>query len=213
MMPKVSLQFDGPVGMVEELLPAFVAGLAEVNADERIMLRLGGLLDELYTGLSGSSAAFSHVTFGAGADHIFPIRFSACAARDNVVEGKLAGGETFAAILAGVSVAGEDVPPIEFYLASGQAVVEEEADNAGDGDVEIYGRNPVAAIRLEIALEFADLAPGLEIVVGVCALLVRDDLCKLAKEQRKCPSGADNADGHIMLVQDKDITIQAGIKP
>jgi len=127
-----------------------------------------------------------------------------------VVEGKLSGGETFAAILAGVFVAGEDVAAIEFYLAAGQAVVEEEADNAGDGDVEIYGGNPVAAIRLEIALEFADLAPGAEIVVGVYALLVRDDLGKLAKEQRKCPFGADNADSHIVLVQDKNITIQAG---
>lgn len=128
-----------------------------------------------------------------------------------MVEGQFAGGETFAAILAAVSVAGEDVAAIEFYLAAGQAVVEEEADNAGDGDVEIYGRNPVAAIRLEIALEFADLAPGLETVVGVCALLVRDDLGKLAKEQRKCPSGADYADSHIVLVQDKNIAIQAGV--
>ena len=127
-----------------------------------------------------------------------------------MVEGKLAGGETLAAILAAVSVAGEDVPPIEFYLASGQAVVEEEADNAGDGDVEIYGRNPVLAIRLEIAFELAYLAPALEIVVCISTLLKRDYLGKLAKEQRKCPSGADNADSHIVLVQDKNITVQAG---
>ena len=129
-----------------------------------------------------------------------------------MVEGKLAGRETPATILAGVSVAGEDVPPIEFYLASGQAVVEEEADNAGDGDVEIYGRNPVLAIRLEITFELAYLAPALEIVVCINTLLKRDDLGKLAKEQRKCPSGADNADSHIMLIQDKDITVQAGFK-
>jgi hypothetical protein len=129
-----------------------------------------------------------------------------------VVEGKLSGGETFAAILAGVFVAGEDVAAIEFYLASGQAVVEEEADNAGDGDVEIYGRNPVLAIRLEITFELAYLAPVLEIVVCINTLLKRDDLSKLAKEQRKCPSGADYANSHIVLVQDKDITVQAGFK-
>lgn len=127
-----------------------------------------------------------------------------------MVEGKFAGGETFATILAGVSVAGEDVPPIEFYLAAGQAVVEQEADNAGDSDVEIYGRNPVLAIQLEITLEFADIAPALEIVVCISTLLKRDYLGKLAKEQRKCPSGADYADSHIMLVQDKNITVQAG---
>ena len=59
--------------MVEELLPATVAGLAEVDADERIVLRLGGFLDEGESSLLRSSATFSHVTFGAGADHIFPI--------------------------------------------------------------------------------------------------------------------------------------------
>ena len=58
--------------MVEELLPAFVSGLAEVDADKRIMLRLGGLLDKGKAGLLWSSAAFSHVAFGAGTDHIFP---------------------------------------------------------------------------------------------------------------------------------------------
>lgn len=194
------------------MLPAFVSGLAEVNADERIVLRLGGFLDKSHSSLFGRAAAFSHVTFGAGTDHIFPIRFSAGTFRDNVVKGKLGGGETFAAILAGVFVAGKDVAAIEFDLAAGQAVVEEEADNAGDGDVEIHGGNPVAAIRLEIALEFADLAPGVEIVVGVYALLVRDDLGKLATEQGKGPSCPDNADSHIVLVQDKNAAIQARVR-
>ena len=82
-----------------------------------------------------------------------------------MVEREFAGRETPATILTGVFVAGEDVPPIEFYLVSWQTVVEQQADNPRDGDVEIYGRNPVAAIRLEIALEFAYLAPVLEIVV------------------------------------------------
>jgi len=58
--------------VVEELLPAFVAGLAEVNADERIVLRFGGLLDKSEASLFGRAAAFSHVAFGAGADHISP---------------------------------------------------------------------------------------------------------------------------------------------
>jgi len=128
-----------------------------------------------------------------------------------VVERQFAGWETFAAILAAVSVAGEDVPPIEFYLASRQTVVEQQADNPRDGDVEIYGRDPVAAVRLEVALEFAYIAPTLEIVVGVCALLERDDLGKLSKEQRERPFGADYADSHIVLVQDKNIAVQAGI--
>ena len=129
-----------------------------------------------------------------------------------MVEGQLSGGETPAAILAGVFVAGVDVAAIEFDLGAGEAVVEEQADNAGDGDVEIHGGNPVVAIRLEIALEFADLAPRVEIVVGVSALLEGDDLGKLAAEQGKGASGADNADRHIVLVQDKNAAIKAGFR-
>jgi hypothetical protein len=59
--------------MIQELLPASVAGLAKMDADERIMLRLGGFLDKSESSLLGSSATFLHVTFGAGADHILPI--------------------------------------------------------------------------------------------------------------------------------------------
>ena len=73
MTPRGSLQLNRPVGVVEELLPASVARLAEVNVDERIVLRLGGIADEGESSLLWSSATFFHVAFGAGADHIFPI--------------------------------------------------------------------------------------------------------------------------------------------
>ena len=48
---RASLQLNRPVGVVEELLPASVAGLAEVNADERIVFGSGGFLDEGQSGL------------------------------------------------------------------------------------------------------------------------------------------------------------------
>ena len=58
--------------MVEELLPAVVALMSEVNVNERIALRLDGFLDKCHTGVFGGSAALFHIAFGAGADHIFP---------------------------------------------------------------------------------------------------------------------------------------------
>lgn len=58
--------------MVEELLPAFVSGLAEVNVHKRIVLRLGRLLDKGKACLFWGAAAFFHVAFGAGTDHICP---------------------------------------------------------------------------------------------------------------------------------------------
>jgi len=65
-------------------------------------------------------------------------------------------------------------------------------------------------IRLKTTPEFADFAPTFEIIVGIRSLFKRDDLCELAKQQRKGPSGTDYADSHIVLVEHKDITVQAG---
>jgi len=77
--------------------------------------------------------------------------------------------------------------------------------------MEIHRRDPIVSIRLEMTPELAHLAPALEIVVGISALLERDDLGKLAEEQRKGSSGPHDANSHIMLVQHKDITAQSGL--
>ena len=68
------------------------------------------------------------------------------------------------------------------------------------------------SVRLKLTPELAYLAPALEIIVGISALLERDNLGKLAKEQRKGSPGPYDADGHIMLVKDKNITIQTGFE-
>ncbi|GAI87138.1 unnamed protein product, partial [marine sediment metagenome] len=68
------------------------------------------------------------------------------------------------------------------------------------------------SVRLEITPELAHLTPALEVIVGISALLKRDDLGKVAKQQRKCPFGTHYADSHIMLVQDKHITVQPGFE-
>lgn len=117
--------------------------------DEGIALGLNGQLDKGHIGLSGGAASFPDVAICAGADDVFPGGFSADTAGDNVVEGEFAGGEFFAAILAGVSVAGEEVSAVEFDVVSWEAVVEEQPDDFGDGDVEINGRDPVVQLRFE----------------------------------------------------------------
>jgi len=66
------------------------------------------------------------------------------------------------------------------------------------------------AIGFKTAPEFAGFAPTFEIIVGIRSLFKSDDLCELAKQQRKGPSGADYADSHIVLVEHKDITVEAG---
>ena len=113
--------------------------------------------------------------------------------------------------MANVLVAGEDVAAVELYLVSRQAVVEQQPDYARHRDMEIYRRDPVVPVRLEIAPELADLAPAIEIVIGISALLERNDLGEISEQQGEGPSDADYVDRHIMPVEHKNVTVQAGL--
>ena len=125
--------------MVEELFPGSVSLVAEVDVYERVAFWLDGPLDEGHCGLLGRSASLLDVAIGTGANDVLPHGFSAHTPGDDVVERELTGGEAVSAILAFVLVAGEDVSTIEFYVGARQAVVEEQANDPRDGDVEIYG--------------------------------------------------------------------------
>ncbi len=72
--------------MVEELLPALVTLVAEMNVNERIVLWLDGFLDQLHPGVLWGSTAFFDVALGAGADNVFPDRFAAHTPGDYMVE-------------------------------------------------------------------------------------------------------------------------------
>ncbi len=58
--------------MVEELFPASVTLMAEVDVDEWIAFWPDGFLDEGQSGVFRGSAALFHIAVGAGADHICP---------------------------------------------------------------------------------------------------------------------------------------------
>ena len=79
-------EFDGPVGVVEELLPASVSVAAEVEVDECVSFWFYGACDEGHTGLLWGFAAFFDVAFCAGADDILPCGPAAHALWDYMVE-------------------------------------------------------------------------------------------------------------------------------
>lgn len=65
-------EFDGPVGVIEEGLPASVFVEAEAKGDNGVAFGLGGFVDEFHVGLVGCSATFFAVTFNAAADEVCP---------------------------------------------------------------------------------------------------------------------------------------------
>jgi hypothetical protein len=79
-------EFDRPIGVVEELLPAAITLMAQEDMKKRIMLRFYGLSEKRHTGLSGGSPGLFDITFCAGTDNISPNSFPSHTPRYNVVE-------------------------------------------------------------------------------------------------------------------------------
>ena len=97
--------------------------MSQVDVNERITLRLDGVLDELHIGLFGGAAAFSGVAPRTGANNICPNQFTAHTSGDNMIERKLTRTKMQTAILTEVAVAGENVPAIELHLVPRQTVI------------------------------------------------------------------------------------------
>jgi len=72
--------------VVEELFPASVSVVAEVDVDQGVVSGLDGLLDELHGGVLWGPAALLDVAGRAGTNNVFPDGFAAHTAGDNVVE-------------------------------------------------------------------------------------------------------------------------------
>ena len=121
-----------------------------------------------------------------------------------MVEREFGGRETSAAILAIVSVSCEDVSAIELYVVFWETVIKKKANDSWDSDVEIDGRNPVAGVGLEIMFEPADFAPVVEVVIVIRSFFEGDNFCELLVKKRKSAPGVDDANSHIIPVEDKN---------
>lgn len=89
-----------------------------------------GAQDQLHAHFLRRAAPFADVASDAGADDVFPTHFAAAAARQDVIEAELAGRKDFAAILAVVAVAGEQVATVEAERLPRHLVVRQQTDNA-----------------------------------------------------------------------------------
>src|SRR3954447_10205774 len=84
-------QLDGPVGVVEERLPALVFAVRELEAQGRAGAGPGRLPDQLHAGLARGATALADVAADAGADDVLPVGLAALPPRGHVVEAQFAG--------------------------------------------------------------------------------------------------------------------------
>src|SRR5262249_26959343 len=83
------LEFYAPVSVVEELLPARVPPLVQLEADDRVSARPLGNGDQRHMGLRRRAPALLDVALQARAHNIVPRALPALAARHNVVQRQL----------------------------------------------------------------------------------------------------------------------------
>ena len=111
------------------MLPRIVARLAELQVQHRTPLRTLRLVQQLQPGLRRRAVALAAVAGHARADNVFPRRFAAAIARNNVVEIEVLAVELDPAILAGVVVALEDIVPRELHFLFRHPIKEKQQDH------------------------------------------------------------------------------------
>ena len=98
-------KFDGPVGVVEELLPTAISVMAQMHVNHGIAFWSDGFCDEGYVGLFRSSAALLDVAPGTRTDDVFPDGLSSGTPWYHVVQRQFGSGELLSAVLANVIIA------------------------------------------------------------------------------------------------------------
>ena len=147
--------------------------------------------------------ALARVTRDARANHVFPCRRSSAVARHYVIEVEFAPIENFAAVLAGVLVALENVVARKLHFLLRETIEKEQHNHARDSDLPRDGRDHFVFWR-----GYRKIAPTFEIVRQKIAGFVRRDDVGMARiDQRE--SASRRADVHRLpqAIEHQNLTV------
>ena len=113
------------------MFPAVVLVQAEIDLHEWTPLRTLGFANEVQAGFLRRSVGLEGITLDAGADDILPTRRSAAVTRNYVVEVQVFAVACFAAILASVLIALENVMSGELNLLFREMIINQQQDDPG----------------------------------------------------------------------------------
>ncbi len=117
---------------------------------------------------------------------------------------------TTTAVLAAVVITQEHIAAAKLHGVCGNAVVVQQADDAGDLNNEVDRPDPVFVGRTIVnrITKLANFAPRVEIVGHVGAVFDVDNLRDLLTKEAECSSSRDNMHWHIHAVQDENTRVQ-----
>ena len=128
-----------------------------------------------------------------------------------MIEAQLKGRKVAAAVLAAIPVSGEDAATIQMEFLPGRPVEREQTDDPGNPKLEIHRPNPVLLRLLAIGTQLADLAPGLEIMIGKPSFFKVDYLDQIAEQQPERPADVDHVDGHVEPIEHQHAGLQGPV--
>jgi hypothetical protein len=197
-------QLDVPISQVYEMPPTLVAVAVETDIHERAPLWPDGLFDEPHADLVGEAIALLRIARDARADNILPRGQAAFVAGQDMVEIQVALLENFAAVLAGILVALEDVGPCEFDFFLRQAVEEHQHDDPRDADFEGDGVD-----HFLLGLAVGKVAPAREVVgAEIVGAVGENDLGVPLAYERKSPAHCADVDRLPEPIKDEDLLVQ-----
>jgi len=130
----VLTQFHVPIGEVNEVFPTVVLVEAEIDLHEWTPLGSLRFLHQMQTCFLRSAVRLARVARDAGADNVFPRRRAAAISREDVIQIQVLPIKQMATVLAGVTVALEDVVTRELHFLFRHVVVREEQNDARQSD-------------------------------------------------------------------------------
>ena len=188
------------------MLPTLVPVQREIDLHERPPFGALRFADEVQAGLERRVVGLARVAGDARADDVFPRRWAAAVARDDVVEVQILSLENLAAILAGVLVALENVVPRELHFLLRHPVIHEEQNDLRHADAERDRVDGFVVRRIG-----GDVAPfveaeGAERAVGI----VHHHLGLALKKKRERAAGGADIDRLPEPVQNQDMLVKCG---
>jgi hypothetical protein len=197
----LSFQLDVPVRAVypsEEGSPLSIAGAGQRPRHKRGPRRAARLPAQPHAGLPRSAPSLQAVTLEASAHDVLPCRHSASRAGNHVVQVELATRLPLTAVLAGISVAHEDVVATEPDLAPRHPVKRHQQDHARHAHEARYEAHG-------LRVERRHCGPIGEIKGSV--LLVYCP-CDAPVQKRERPPNRRHVDRQIRTVQDEGLSPQ-----
>lgn len=188
------------------MFPTVVPVEDEADLHEGTPFRTLGFADEVHAGFVRGAVALAGVAGNAGTDNVFPRGGPAAVARDDVVEVQVFALENFAAVLAGIIVALEDVVAREFHFLLRHPIIHEEKDDLRHADAEGNGVDGLFVGRVG-----GDIAPFLKIKSAEGAIGVFHHHLRVAlKEKRERPTSSADIDRLPEPVQHQNVLVQRG---